>query len=557
MLVERDGSLAEGAEAVFRALAHGGKSRLLWAYRHLPPLRAAADRIYATVASHRPFFSRLTRWLVGPGIRRPSHLLTRWIYLRLLGIIFFIAFASFGVQWKGLIGEHGILPAGKLMEAVAGALGPRRFTAYPTLLWLAPSDESIGLLCLAGVLLSCLLILDFAPGPILILLWAAYLSLVTVGGDFLAFQWDILLLETGFLSAFFAPWKLLPGLHRDTGPSAASLWLLRFLLFRLMFASGVVKLASGDPTWWGLSALRVHYETQPLPTAMGWYAHQLPAALQRLSAGVMFAIELGLPFLIFLPRRPRLLAFAGFVFLQLLIAITGNYCFFNLLTVALCLLLLDDALLARFFPPGMRAQSEAPRTPGWRVLVRAPVIAILVIGILPLQIMALSRCARRSVPWPETLRAAERAVLPFRTVGSYGLFARMTTDRNEIVVEGSDDGTRWEAYEFKWKPGDLRRVPGWVQPHQPRLDWQMWFAALGSVRDNPWFQNFMVRLLQGSQDVLVLLESNPFPAGPPRYVRAVLYRYHFTDPGQRRHDGTWWRREPRGLYCPPLSLRTP
>ncbi len=555
--MEQDGSLAEGAEAVFRTLAHGGKTRLLWAYRHLAPLRAAADWTYAVVASHRPFFSRLTRWLVGTSIRRPSTLLTRWVYLRCLGIIFLIAFASFGVQWKGLIGERGILPAGKLMEAVAGALGPQRYTAYPTLLWLAPGDESIALLCLAGAVLSCLLILDFAPGPILLLLWTAYLSLMTVGGDFLQFQWDILLLETGFLSAFFAPWKLLPGLHRDTRPPRAALWLLRFLLFRLMFASGVVKLASGDPAWWGLSALRMHYETQPLPTAIGWYAHQLPAAFQRFSAAVMFLIELGLPFLIFLPRRPRLLAFAGFGLLQLAIALTGNYCFFNLLTMTLCLLLLDDTLLVRFFPPGMRAQSEAPRALGWRVFVRAPVIALLVAAILPLEFMALSRCARRSFPWPETLRAAERAVFPFRTVGSYGLFARMTTQRNEIVVEGSNDGSRWEAYEFKWKPGDLRRAPGWVQPHQPRLDWQMWFAALGTVRDNLWFQNFMVRILQGSQDVLVLLEKNPFPAGPPRYVRALLYRYRFTDAGQRRRDGTWWRREPGGIYCPPVSLRSP
>jgi uncharacterized membrane protein YphA (DoxX/SURF4 family) len=440
---------------------------------------------------------------------------------------------------------------------VEKALGPGRFTAYPTLLWLAPGDDSIRLLWMAGALLSLLLVLDFAPGPILLLLWAAYLSLATVGGEFLEFQWDILLLETGFLSAFFAPWKLLPGLHRDTEPSPASRWLLRFLLFRLMFASGAVKLASGDPTWWNLSALTVHYETQPLPTAIGWYAHQLPYGWQRFSAAVMFVIELGLPFLIFLPRRPRLVAFAGFMMLQLAIGLTGNYCFFNLLTMALALLLLDDALVGRFFPPGMRAQSESPRRAGWRNAVRAAVMAILVLAILPLEIMALSRCARRTIPWPETLRAAERAAFPFRTVGSYGLFARMTTERNEIVVEGSNDGAQWQAYEFKWKPGDLRRPPGWVQPHQPRLDWQMWFAALGNVRANPWFQNFLVRLLQGSKDVLALLDRNPFPESPPRYVRAVLYRYRFTDAGQRRRDGTWWRREERGLYCPPISLRSP
>jgi hypothetical protein len=270
---------------------------------------------------------------------------------------------------------------------------------------------------------------------------------------------------------------------------------------------------------------------------------------------ILFFIELGLPFLIFLPRRPRLAAFAGFVILQLIIAATGNYCFFNLLTIALCVLLLDDLFLARFFPPGMAAQAEAPKRPSWGRWVRGPVLLALLLTILPLECMALSRCFRRPLSWPAPLEALEASVYPFRIVGGYGLFASMTTTRPEIVVEGSNDGENWLTYDFKWKPGDLARRPAFVEPHQPRLDWQMWFAALGEFRSNPWFQSFLVRLLQGSKDVLGLLEKNPFPDQPPRYVRAVLYEYHFTSLEQRRQQGNWWRRDEKGLYCPAISLK--
>ena len=555
-LLETDGAVYQGAEAVFRALAHAPfRGWPLWIYGHVPGAKPMSERLYRFVAAHRPGFSRLTRWLWGGSVERPSYLLTRWLYLRCLGIIFLVAFLSLGFQAKGLIGAGGIIPSGKFLEAVAGGLGTERYTRLPTLCWLSPGDGLVQGLWLGGAALSVLLIVDAAPGPILVLLWAFYLSLSTVSGVFLEFQWDILLLETAFLAIFFAPWKLLPGIFRDTEPSPVVLWLLRFLLFRLMFASGVVKLASGDPTWWNLTALRVHYETQPLPTWIGWYAHQLPLGLQKMSAAGMFFIELGLPFLIFLPPRPRLLAFAGFVFFQLLIGLTGNYCFFNLLTMTLAILLLDDTLLGRFFPAGMRAQSASPKRPGPGRWIRRAAVAALILILLPLECMALSRCFRRPLPWPEALQRLEVRAFPFRILGSYGLFSRMTTTRPEIVVEGSQDGATWLPYEFKWKPGDLKRRPSFVEPHQPRLDWQMWFAALGDFRSNPWFQNFLARLLQGSPDVLALLEKNPFPQSPPRYVRAVLYEYHFTDLAERRKDGAWWRREMKGFYCPPVSLK--
>jgi hypothetical protein len=239
---------------------------------------------------------------------------------------------------------------------------------------------------------------------------------------------------------------------------------------------------------------------------------------------------------------------------MLLILLTGNYCFFNLLTIALCVALLDDPLLRRLCPRDLLRAVEGapPRPPPQRVgLGLQAALAMLIVLISSLQVVArfggyglLPRAGQRLLEWNA----------PFRSINTYGLFAVMTAKRPEIIVEGSDDGLLWYPYEFKWKPGDLKRGSGFVQPHQPRLDWQMWFAALGTYRGNPWFIHFLVRLLQGSPEVLALLEKNPFPDQPPRYVRAVLYEYHFTDFETRRKEGTWWRRERKGLYCPEISL---
>jgi len=320
--------------------------------------------------------------------------------------------------------------------------------------------------------------------------------------------------------------------------------------------SGCVKLLSGDPTWRNLTALTFHYETQPLPTWIGWYAHQLPLWAQKASAGMMFGIELFVPFLIFAPRRLRQFACALLVFLQALICLTGNYCFFNLLTVALCLLLLDDAALEALLPAKIRKlvscvpQPAALKPRRWPAQLTVP-LACIAIGTSLLQFSFLCRVP---VPWPRPVVALYAWLEPFRSFNSYGLFAFMTTSRSEIVIEGSSDGVTWRAYEFRYKPGDIKRRPKFVAPNQPRLDWQMWFAALGTYRNNPWLVNLCVRLLRGAPPVLALFERNPFPAGPPRYVRAVLYTYRFTSFTERRESRAWWRRQEKRTYLPALSL---
>ena len=486
----------------------------------------------------------------------PSYVLVRSAFLRLLGVVYLVAFLSLGSQLDGLGGSRGILPAREYMREARQQLdehgvGLRRYLLLPTLAWVSASDRFLRALWVGGAVLAVALVAGVAPVPVLVLLWAAYLSLTVIGRDFLSFQWDALLLEAGLLAVFFAPLGLLPARTGEAPPSWISLWLLRWLLFRLTIGSGLVKLASGDPTWRHLTALDFHYETQPLPTWIGYYAAHLPAWFQRFSCGLMFVIELGLPLLILAPRRLRLASCAGMVFLQVLIAATGNYCFFNLLTAALCLLLFDDAVLGGPIPAGVRSvlawvNGEAPAWPIWLL---APLAAMLV---LITSVEFLRRFI--PVPLPAPLIALVRAVRPLRSTNTYGLFAVMTTERDEIVVEGSADGEHWLPYEFKYKPGDVNRRPGFVEPRQPRLDWQMWFAALGDYRSSPWFISFCQRLLEGSHPVLALLRTNPFPHAPPRSVRALLYRYRFTSLAERRADGAWWTRELLGDFCPTLEL---
>ena len=479
----------------------------------------------------------------------PTHSLARWLFLRALGAVYLVAFLSLWVQIAGLIGSRGILPAATFLEWVGARTGPERYRVLPTLFWLLPTDAGLHLLCGGGAALSVLLILGIAPMPVLFLLWLFYLSLVTIGQDFLGFQWDGLLLEVGLLAVFLAPPGLRPRMPTESPVPPPALWLLRWLLFRLMFTSGAVKLRSGDPAWRGLTALRVHYETQPLPTWIGWIAHQLPARLHTASTVLMFVIELAVPFLIFGPRPLRLAACVMMVGLQLMIAATGNYGFFNLLTLVLCLLLLDD----RVFPARWRESMGTPAADAAWTSWTSWAVAPLAVVVAVTSAVQIAGAVGLQVRWPRPMAALYRAVAPLRTFNPYGLFAVMTMSRPEILIEGSRDGAEWRPYAFRWKPGDPRGRPGFVAPHMPRLDWQMWFAALGPCEDSPWFQAFVGRLLEGSPPVVGLLARDPFPEGPPRFIRSTLHDYRFTDVKTLRADGTWWRSAPMGPFCPTMT----
>ncbi len=481
-----------------------------------------------------------------------GYLIARWVFLRALGVVYLIAFASLWVQVQGLIGPDGILPAKDWLDLLRQHLGTERYRLVPSLFWLGAGSRALHLVSGAGVLASMLLVLDLWPRACLVALWGLYLSLVSVGQDFLAFQWDVLLLEAGFLAVFLSPGYLLP--RRSTAsPNPLAVFLLWGLLFRLVFESGVVKLTSGDPTWRDLTALDYHYFTQPLPTWTAWYSNLLPSSLKRLQVAITFLIELGAPVLLFCGRRARLAGCAAIVLLQILILATGNYTFFNLLAIALALLLIDDRIWRRLMPETIRRiASPVPATRR-----RAPrILAMTAVGV-PLLLLQLASCWAAVVPGaslPGVVDGLLGWVAPFRSLNSYGLFRVMTTKRAEIVVEGSDDGSTWRPYEFRYKPGALDRRPGFVEPHQPRLDWQMWFAALDQFERTNWFQAFLLRLLQGSPPVLQLLATNPFPDHPPRWLRATLYDYRFTDRAGRRATGEWWTRRELGPYSPVVRL---
>jgi hypothetical protein len=511
------------------------------------------ESLYGLVSRHRGGAARVDKYLYGNLTEKPTWFVSRLGFLHMLGLTYLVAFLSLWGQLPGLVGEHGILPVGMFLDGVRDTYGARGYWLAPTLAWLDPSDTFLNILCAAGVMLSFLLVAGVARAPVLILLWILYLSLATIGQNFLRFQWDSLLLETGLLAIFYAPWNLRPRFRVSSPPSTIVRLLLWWLLFRLMFSSGLVKLLSGDSTWHDATALTYHYWTQPLPPWTAWYAHHWPLWFQKLSVWAVWFFEILIPIFYFAPRQLRHKACWATVIFQLLIAATGNFGFFNLLTIALAHTLLDD----QRFRQGVRSWMVPPladrRPRPWRGRILAPVGALLLLLSSMTFIDTLYMFDRR-IPWPVRLAKTQEFFEPFRITSRYGLFAQMTTSRNEIIIEGSNDGATWKPYEFHFKPGDVNATPQWLGPHMPRLDWQMWFAALGTRQRNPWLVNFVHRLLEGSPEVLDLLKSNPFPEHPPKYVRASFCAYRFTQPEERQQTGAWWQRDRLALYLPAVSL---
>jgi hypothetical protein len=454
-----------------------------------------------------------------------QHILAEGLFLQLMGIIYAIAFWSLLIQAKGLWGKNGILPANFLLAQLKRA-GLRRFYYVPTIFWINSGDKALVLSCLAGIVFGLLLAFGIQPLLMLILLYVLYLSFKSIGQDFLNFQWDALLLEVGFASIIVA-----------ASPSAVTAILLWFVLFKFMFMAGAVKLTSGDKVWRDLTAMTYHYETQPLPNPLSWYAHNLPLWYHRMTVIATFAIEDVVPFLIFGIPEMRLLAFALLMLLQLMIFLTGNYGPFNLLSAVMCIPLLPDSLLS-----SLPIAPIAPALPDSLIAIPC-ILLILLSGI---NLLSLSK---KRVPGNSILRLLE----PFEISNGYGLFAVMTTKRYEIIVEWSEDGKTWTEYGFKWKPQSLKSHPPVSAPHMPRLDWLMWFLPFSSYEYNGWFLRFLEKLLKNSPDVTALLKRAP--KDPPRFVRALAYDYHFTDPKTRKKTGTLWTRDLVGIYCPPLSAR--
>lgn len=455
----------------------------------------------------------------------------RTLYLRGLGVVHLVATLSYLLQLEALVGSEGIAPATRLL-AHAARIGRDTWHELPTLLWLWPTDAALYALCGLSLAAGTALVAGVrAEAPLLAVLAVAALSLQVVGPPFFQFQWDTLLVEATVMA-------LLVARVRPQAPPTAprwAWWMQWLLIARLMFFSGFVKLASGDPSWASLTALDVHYMTQPLPNPLSWTVHQLPHPLHAAAVVFTFVAELGLPWLVLAGARGRRVLFGGTALLMAGLALTGNYGFFQLLTVVVALSLLVSP-----------ASFDAPESPPAPRIARAG-LAVPLLGTVLLQTHLQLTSADRLASWERDVLVA---VAPFRIVNRYGLFAVMTTERPEIVLEGSDDGETWRELPLRYKPGALDRTPPQVAPHMPRVDWQLWFAALSSCERHPWLvHGLMQQIADGPSPVDGVFQAGTFDDGHPRYVRALRYRYRFTTPG---HPDVWVREAPT-RFCPVVA----
>ncbi|HTV57835.1 MAG TPA: lipase maturation factor family protein [Verrucomicrobiae bacterium] len=513
------------------------------------------------------------RWLLGsensagapPAAR---HLWARWIFLRALGFIYFSAFYSFYFQIKGLVGPDGILPARDYLQAVEGVFHGSRFWYTPTVFWyLGTSDRALMAVCWIGLAASVLLFLNLWPRGGIFVCFVCFLSFIAVAQDFASYQSDGMLMEAGLLSLFFAPPGLRPGFGSAHGPSRASFFLLQWEWFRIYFQSGVVKLASGDQSWRHFTAMDDYYQNGPLPSWIGWYVQHLPHGFHATITGVVLATELALVWMVFLPRRFRIICFCIITPMQVSIILTGNYAFLNYLVLSLGFLLLDDQFFQRWTPARVKgwiepeegmAAASAAGVPAWRaqtkrILSAAEMgVAGIVLGWMFYASSAqLIEMFIPELPLPD---APIRALEPFRLDDRYGLFAVMTHERYEIEFQGSSDGGRtWLAFPFRYKPQNPAKAPGIYAPYQPRFEWNLWFASLGPWQDYRFVVWTEERLLTQDRDVLELFAGDPFDDHPPQRVRAVIYQYWFTDWKTKRETGMWWRRKLLGVYAPELE----
>jgi len=462
-----------------------------------------------------------------------SYTIVASLFPRLLGLVFFFAFGAFLFQIKGLIGKNGILPIGTYLGLIRANYPKKCYTLVPTVFWLNCSDTALMAVVGTGTALSVLLMLGVYPPLLLFLIYVLYLSIVHAGQDFLGFGWEGFLLEVT-ISAFFMSLTPVPNVM---------VWIsLNLILFRFHFQGGAVKLQSGDPNWRNLTGVAYHYQSQPLPNTQAWYAYKLPIWFQKLSTFLMLFVEIVIPFGMFGPDWMRLGVFYCLFGLQILIWFTGNFSFLNHLTVVLCTVLVANQYLTSWF-----AVPETMSAP-WALDIFCYGVGLFLVIV---QLMHLWDHFAPNPLFSHWLQKLSR----YHIANRYGIFAVMTTTRNEIVFEGSHDGVEWKEYLFYYKPSEIERRPRRISPYQPRLDWQAWFLPFGHFRYDAWLGEFIYCLLKGNREVLALLRGNPFPDAPPRFVRALMYEYVFSTAEEKKKHGWWWHREFVREFTPPMMLK--
>ena len=482
--------------------------------------------------------------------------LARFLILRLLGLVYFTGFMVLVNQGPQLLGSNGLLPVAEFVPRAARQLGSTGdgFLRLPSVFWIAHSDALMTTLAWAGALLSFAVMIGLTNGVAMTVLWALYMSFVHVGQDWYGYGWEIQLLETGFLAIFLCPFDSWRPFPKDR-PAPLVIWLFRWLILRIMVGAGLIKMR-GDSCWRDLSCLDYHYETQPNPNPLSRLLHFEPRWLSRFGCAFNHVVELVFPWLMVLGRWPTRIAGLGFVVFQVTLIISGNLSFLNWLTIVPALACFDDAFLARLLPRSFgrwaeKAETERPAAAPWRARARFVTLTVLTAAIGYL-----------SVPVVTNLLSGQQVMNtsfnPLDLVNTYGAFGSVGRERREIVFEGTADAeitatTAWREYPFKCAPCDPARRPCVITPYHYRLDWQIWFAAMSSPDRYPWTLRFVWKLLHNDPLTLSLLESNPFPDVPPRFVRARLYVYRFAPAG----SGMWWTRELRGDWLPPLSIDDP
>jgi hypothetical protein len=477
-----------------------------------------------------------------------SYLLVRFAILRLLGVVYAVAFLVSALQGPPLIGEDGLLPAGAFLERVREAIGlDEAWWRLPTLFWFGFSDSALRASSWLGVALSAAVALGATNAALQLVLWGLYFSIVQVGQRFYGYGWESQLLETGFLSVFLCPLRSVHPLAK--APPFVVVLLARWLIARVMLGAGLIKLR-GDACWTELTCLDFHYETQPIPNPLSPYFHAMPAWFHR--GGVLFnhAVEIGGPFLAFGPRRARLIAGLLFIVFQAVLIASGNLSFLNWLTIVPALACFDDRVLVRLFPASWIERTETHR-PASTVHRRAAIAYAVVVAVLSINPLL-------NFFSPE--QAMNRSFDPLHLVNTYGAFGSVGKVRHEVILEGTsaptiDEHTEWKTYELPCKPGDVHRRPCWISPYHRRLDWQMWFAALNPPGREPWILHLIEKLLEGDRSVMGLFANDPFAARPPTWVRAQFYRYELLSPWSS--ESAYWRRELVGPYLPPLARDDP
>jgi uncharacterized membrane protein YphA (DoxX/SURF4 family) len=459
----------------------------------------------------------LQRWFTPSA----QYLRARWIWLRALGLIFFSAFYSLLFQIHGLIGPNGVLPARDYLRALREVTGLEAYWLAPTLLWIDAGDRALDVVVWLGLAASVALVVNFFPRIAIAVAGICFLSFIGAAQDFASYQSDGMLLEAALLSLFLGP--------KSEPPTRAAVFMLQWEWFRIYAESGVVKILSGEPQWRNLTAMDKYYENGPLPTWIGWHVQQWPHPFHAFTAALTLIVELLVVWLLFFPKKSKLIAFCITTPLQIGIILTANYAFLNYLVLALGVWLLESVAA-----PASGAGDRSGRRYTEQIVI--------------LPILFITTVASFLFPNFPTVRLLE----PFRVANSYGLFAIMTRARYEIEFQGTRDGTTWIAYPFRYKPQDVHEPPGIYAPYQPRFEWNLWFASLGTWESNRWVLNTEVRLLQNAPPVLKLFAANPnpFANAPPSAVRAVQWQYWFTTRDERRRTGNWWRREFIGQYAP-------